>query len=96
MTPPSTTVNSAATERRKIAAAGEGGADRKTLRTDMPFRFIAIEMDEAALFQRRQQARTVDVDRPVRTAVAQTVALVVLSNVSMIESPRSTDWTPSL
>ena len=42
--------------RHEVAATGEGGPYGKTLCADMPFRFIAIELHEAALFQGRQQA----------------------------------------
>ena len=42
--------------RHEVAATGEGGPYGKTLCADMPFRFIAIELHEAAFFQSRQQA----------------------------------------
>ena len=42
--------------RRKIAAARKRRAHGKALRADMPFRFGAVELHEAAFFQRRQQA----------------------------------------
>src|SRR6185312_8715418 len=42
--------------RHEVAAAGEGGADRKALGADVPFRAGAVELHEAALFQRGQKA----------------------------------------
>ena len=65
--------------RREIAAAGEGRAHREGARADMPFRLGAVELHEAAVFQRPQQAmhcrgRQTGADGEI----AQAIAFVVL------------------
>ena len=64
--------------RREIAAAGEGRADREGARADMPFRFGAVELHEAAVFQRPQQAMHGRGRQPgANGEIAQAIAFVV-------------------